>query len=254
MPCPARTRTHPPAQVYLILYRAPGTNIVKEPNLASYLITNTVFIVGVFTFATILALIADDVKLQLRSLRSGNYPVSAAGHIVVLNWNRNAVPLLRHIAMAQAHLPPFAPRPAVVLVADKAKADMDAAIADGLRTQRLEVHTRRGEPYRCAPPPPLPPVFASLKRDCRGGRWRPAARFQLRLSGAGTALMIQAAAPAEIRNLQALAKVGRFVRGAWVCTYALLFWRPRRLMAAPRATRVAASNCAHFSVSVSSAA
>jgi len=101
------------------------------------------------------------------------------------------------------------------VVADNSKAGMDAAIADGLRTQRLEVHTRRGEPYRCAPPPPpLPPVFASLKRGSRGGRWRPAARFQLRLSGAGTALMIQAAAPAEIRNLQALAKVGRFVRGA----------------------------------------
>lgn len=35
----------------------------------------------------------------LQSIRSGNYPVMDKDHILVLNWNRQTIPLLRQLAL-----------------------------------------------------------------------------------------------------------------------------------------------------------
>lgn len=39
--------------------------------------------------------------LQVKEVRSGNYPVHTADHTLVLNWNRSTLPLLRNIAEKQ---------------------------------------------------------------------------------------------------------------------------------------------------------
>ena len=38
---------------------------------------------------------------RVQAIRSGNYPVLASGHILVLNWNRQTIPLLRQLALVQ---------------------------------------------------------------------------------------------------------------------------------------------------------
>ena len=38
---------------------------------------------------------------HVQAIRSGNYPVLASGHILVLNWNRQTIPLLRQLALVQ---------------------------------------------------------------------------------------------------------------------------------------------------------
>lgn len=35
-----------------------------------------------------------------QAIRSGNYPVMDKDHILVLNWNRQTIPLLRQLALA----------------------------------------------------------------------------------------------------------------------------------------------------------
>lgn len=35
----------------------------------------------------------------MQNIRSGNYPVVASNHTLVLNWNSQTVPLLRQIAI-----------------------------------------------------------------------------------------------------------------------------------------------------------
>lgn len=35
----------------------------------------------------------------MQNIRSGNYPVVASNHTLVLNWNKQTVPLLRQIAI-----------------------------------------------------------------------------------------------------------------------------------------------------------
>lgn len=41
------------------------------------------------------------VQRCLQKLMSGNHPVVAANHTVILNWNRETIPLLRQIAICQ---------------------------------------------------------------------------------------------------------------------------------------------------------
>lgn len=36
---------------------------------------------------------------MLQSIRTGNYPVVAENHTLILNWNRETLPLLRQIAI-----------------------------------------------------------------------------------------------------------------------------------------------------------
>jgi hypothetical protein len=37
----------------------------------------------------------------VKALMSGNHPVVAANHTVILNWNRETIPLLQQIAICQ---------------------------------------------------------------------------------------------------------------------------------------------------------
>lgn len=39
---------------------------------------------------------------HLQAIRSGNYPVMDKDHILVLNWNRQTIPLLRQLAISRS--------------------------------------------------------------------------------------------------------------------------------------------------------
>lgn len=43
---------------------------------------------------------AQGVMFATQAIRSGNYPVMDKEHILVLNWNRQTIPLLRQLALA----------------------------------------------------------------------------------------------------------------------------------------------------------
>lgn len=45
--------------------------------------------------------VIDVAPCDLQAIRSGNYPVLTEGHILLLNWNRQTVPLLRQLALAR---------------------------------------------------------------------------------------------------------------------------------------------------------
>lgn len=43
----------------------------------------------------------DGSNVTVQALMSGNHPVVAANHTVILNWNRETIPLLQQIAICQ---------------------------------------------------------------------------------------------------------------------------------------------------------
>eukprot|EP00775_Hariotina_reticulata_P001867 gene1867-2204_t len=107
-------------------------------------------------FATILAMISDEVNSALLAVRSGRTQLKMEGHILLLNWN-NLVPFIlkqlesfqgaggRVGGYQQRH--PFAGRPLVIL-ADKDKEDMDDLVLSFMKTNKLEIHTQHGKPYK----------------------------------------------------------------------------------------------------------
>ncbi len=46
----------------------------------------------------LIGIVSEEIKAQLKGVRSGNYPVVTADHTLVLNWNRQSTALLRKIA------------------------------------------------------------------------------------------------------------------------------------------------------------
>ncbi|WIA35393.1 hypothetical protein OEZ86_003839 [Tetradesmus obliquus] len=138
--------------VYSVLYSVPGADITHASSRLATIVLNMIFLFGLLVFATILAMITEEVNSMLLDVRCGKAPLAMSGHILLLNWNRQVPFLLdqlqqvQHGAAAGRH--PFAGRPLVIL-ADAAKDDIDAAVLSFMRHHKqLEVHTRSGKPYR----------------------------------------------------------------------------------------------------------
>eukprot|EP00798_Chlamydomonas_sp_ICE-L_P027709 gene27709-7353_t len=101
---------------------------------------------GLFTFAVFLSLVSDEVKRSFRSIKDGDYPVRSNGHVLVLNWSNDAIPLLRQLSHGKRYSEePFFKRPIVVL-AKKEKNDMDEDIVKRIPNTTLEIYTRTGSP------------------------------------------------------------------------------------------------------------
>jgi len=90
-----------------------------------------------------LGVVNDEVQRRSDDARSGRNPVHAENHVLLLNWNNNSSALLQNIATAVSTsdaLPRsgerhnvWASHPAVVVLADKSKSDMDAAVQDCIK-------------------------------------------------------------------------------------------------------------------------
>eukprot|EP00882_Tetradesmus_deserticola_P020668 GHRQ01022331.1.p2 GENE.GHRQ01022331.1~~GHRQ01022331.1.p2 ORF type:complete len:195 (+),score=92.63 GHRQ01022331.1:30-587(+) len=117
--------------VYSVLYSVPGADITHAASRLATVVLNLIFLFGLLVFATILAMITEEVNSMLLDVRSGRAPLAMSGHILLLNWNQQVPFLLDQLRQVQgaaaAGRHPFAGRPLVIL-ADAAKDDMDAAV------------------------------------------------------------------------------------------------------------------------------
>jgi len=104
-------------------------------------------------------IVADEVKVGIENSRMGNYNMRLSGHILLLNWNSSSAALLRQIASAHAEGGMynngrliFNNRPPVVVLADKKKVEMDAAVHETLRWGQRSArqhHAATGNEHCC---------------------------------------------------------------------------------------------------------
>jgi hypothetical protein len=93
--------------------------------------------------AAMLGVVNDEVQRRSDDARSGRNPVHAENHVLLLNWNNNSSALLQNIATAVSTSTAFpgsrsrnniwADQPTVVVLADKSKSDMDAAVQECIK-------------------------------------------------------------------------------------------------------------------------
>lgn len=135
-------------KVYAVLYRAPGAKVTEETTLPAALLMNLIFLCGLFTFAVVLGFVSEEIKSQLRSVKSGNYAVVAQGHTVVLNWNSQLMPLLKQMSLAKSHqIKAIMYDKPIVILAERDKLGMDAELESILRECKIKVITREGAPH-----------------------------------------------------------------------------------------------------------
>ena len=68
-----------------------------EPNYKASLVINTIFQLGLLTFAVVLGVVCNDISAAVENVQSGNYTVVESGHTVILNWNKLTIPVLRQV-------------------------------------------------------------------------------------------------------------------------------------------------------------
>mmetsp|Transcript_19941 Transcript_19941/g.60258 ORF Transcript_19941/g.60258 Transcript_19941/m.60258 type:complete len:961 (+) Transcript_19941:333-3215(+) len=134
--------------IYGCLYHIPGVVVLGEGTIARQIFTNFVWLVGTYLFAAILGVITGDIMERIQGLLSGNHPVVAVNHTVILNWNREMVPLLRQIAICQRERDSDVFSGDVVVMAEADKSKMDEEVRRALSSfSNIKWHTRTGAPH-----------------------------------------------------------------------------------------------------------
>ena len=82
-----------------ITCRAP-TRPPTRPGIGKF-VSNTIYMVGVLTFAVVIGIISDRVSSGVEGIRVSNERVQEVGHTVVVNWGPSTRPLLRQLENAR---------------------------------------------------------------------------------------------------------------------------------------------------------
>ena len=119
---------------YAAIVNAPGVDVMSDvtehKNVVSAVWINLCFFAGLLTFAVFLGLIVADIEDRLYEMRNSSaYPLYEQNHTLILNWNRYTLPILKsldgngHGSMGRGKR-----KQAVVVIANKAKEEMDSLI------------------------------------------------------------------------------------------------------------------------------
>jgi hypothetical protein len=86
--------------------------------------------------------------LQLHAIRVGDVRLPLKRHVVVLNWNQQAISLLKQLHSTQADSSSRLYRRPIVVLADESKAGLDAAVAAVFKGSQLRLFCRSGRPAK----------------------------------------------------------------------------------------------------------
>lgn len=86
--------------------------------------------------------------MQLHAIRMGEVKLPLKGHVVVLNWNQQAISLLKQLHSTQADSSSRLYRRPIVVLADESRASLDAAVAAVFKGSQLRLFCRSGRPAK----------------------------------------------------------------------------------------------------------
>lgn len=130
-------------KAYSLLNDIPGADACDPDEGWPRLIAVWLHMVGVLTFAVVLAIVSDGIGTKVESLRTSNERVIETRHTVLLNWGEYTQPVLRQLEAARRE---GRLSGSVVIIADHDKEEMDAAVDEMSPKPGLSVATRSGAP------------------------------------------------------------------------------------------------------------
>ena len=85
---------------FYLLNNCPGSDCTDEDSPWALFVANTLYIIGLLTFAVLLGIVAEGVQSGVAAVRGDNSSVYESNHAVVLNWNsKSTMPLLNQLAL-----------------------------------------------------------------------------------------------------------------------------------------------------------
>ncbi|KAG2423273.1 hypothetical protein HXX76_015422 [Chlamydomonas incerta] len=136
---------------YFILNNVPGADIAGEEDVRAAVLLNTIYIVGLLTFAVLIGVLGDDIGSAVESARLGNSRVPERNHTVVLGHNRQLVDVLRQVAVVRADRGATAFPGQLVVLSERDRAELEAELVEALGpAAAAAVVTRQGSPLKVA--------------------------------------------------------------------------------------------------------
>ena len=84
---------------FYLLNNCPGSDCTNESSLPSAMVANSLYVIGLLTFAVLLGIVSESVVTGFDNIRNSNSVVHEINHVTVLNWNSDCmVPLIESIA------------------------------------------------------------------------------------------------------------------------------------------------------------
>ena len=115
----------------------------SETAWPSRLVWFIVTLLGILIGGSLIGLIAAAIDRRVDDLRKGRSPVLETGHTLILGWSARLPVIVKELSVANESLT----RPAVVILAPRDVADMDAELRDRVGdTKNTKVVCRSGNP------------------------------------------------------------------------------------------------------------
>jgi hypothetical protein len=103
-----------------------------------------VTLAGIFIAGSLIGIIANGIDQRVEELRKGRSTVIENDHTVILGWSDRVAPIVAELTIANESRK----RPAVVILADQVKTDMEDVLKDQVReTRGTTLVCRSGEPW-----------------------------------------------------------------------------------------------------------
>ncbi|GFR41990.1 hypothetical protein Agub_g2802, partial [Astrephomene gubernaculifera] len=143
---------------FYVLNNVPGTDVTRLPSLPPRLVLIAVHLTSLWSFAALVGLVTEDVRAAVEGIRSGNFPLPARGHTLLLDPkvppHRLRELVQQVVAVRQSGRPGEGSQGGVfpgciAVLSTQPKADLDEQLASWLppRLARLVV-TRHGSPMK----------------------------------------------------------------------------------------------------------
>ncbi len=98
---------------------------------------------GIFVISALIGVLNSGLEARLGELRKGRSRVIESGHTVILGWSQQVFPIISELALANANQR----RSCIVILGDKDRVEMEAAIRDNAgQTGRTRIVCRSGSP------------------------------------------------------------------------------------------------------------
>ncbi|GLC42605.1 hypothetical protein PLESTM_001355600 [Pleodorina starrii] len=138
---------------FYVLQNVPGVDITGFSPAGARLVLVAVHLLSLYTFATLVGLLTEDVRSTVEEIRCGNFPIPSRGHTVILDGsgdaNRVIGTLTKVLETRGAHGGDVYAGDIAILTSHP-KDELDRMIADVLPRQAARVVTRYGNPAKVA--------------------------------------------------------------------------------------------------------
>ncbi|GIL77230.1 hypothetical protein Vretimale_3092 [Volvox reticuliferus] len=136
--------------VFYVLQSVPGADVTKFADAGAQLVLVATHLVSLYTFATLVGLLTEDVRSNVEDIRCGNFPVSSRNHTVLLDGSSDPSRVLGTLQKVLEAEGGAAYSGDVAVLSPHPKDELDQMIADMLPEHSIRVVTRHGNPVRVA--------------------------------------------------------------------------------------------------------